>query len=233
MLAPLARWRQVDTPRASACAALHFRNATINKIKRRQRSQTQSTAGFGTRYRTRLPKDCRNQRPPSWAGSRANGEHRRVQTSHTSKGGCSGRMPRSRLDASSRTLYWTPIFGNATLAPHSLLACIGCGARFSLPGNVPSPYPPRSGYAARSTAAAPTRPASAASLPPLPTPTPVFKTTSPHRRPCRASGAAKSCSIKPVELTGTRALNPETIPHRRIETVPDRRPQAQIDAVNQ
>ena len=49
-----------------------------------------------------------------------------------SSGASSPRPPRpSRCHG---RLLWTTASGNATLAPHSLLACVGYGVRFSLPG---------------------------------------------------------------------------------------------------
>jgi hypothetical protein len=46
-----------------------------------------------------------------------------------------GKLPEAtKTEPMPRCLRWTTASGNATLAPHSLLACVGYGVRLSLPG---------------------------------------------------------------------------------------------------
>jgi hypothetical protein len=132
--------------------------------------------------------------------------------------GSSGRkLPEAASPSRSHALRWTTTSGNATLAPHSLLACVGYGARFSLPGKLPSPYPPTSGHGARSTADGRPRPTlhrrrhSRRRLRPRRRASNVpAQTTSPWRLPCRAVSKANSSPVDLQQPTGANTAQRKT-----------------------
>jgi len=137
-------------------------------------------------------------------------------------GSSEGKLPEAASPSRGHALRWTTKSGNATLAPHPLLACVGYGVRFSLPGKlavaVPAYIRARRSFYLRW---------------PRPTirprrwlcrfdPGPYVKrrsqTTSPWRLPCRAASKANSCPVQlrhPMEFNTAQCKTASSPPNKR------------------
>ena len=217
--------RSWSRPRGQAWVA-HTGGGATAVIVRRARDARRGCAGTVARPRAVRPGALRASRRGHSSADRGRSGCKAALargTARTRTGGrdarpggglLGGKLPEAASPSRSHALRWTTTSGNATLAPHPLLACVGYGVRLSLPGKWPSPYPPTSGHGARSTADGRPRPtpprrrhSRAASTPGVKRPP---QKTSPWRLPCRAASKANSCPVDLHQPTGCNTAQCKT-----------------------
>jgi hypothetical protein len=147
-------------------------------------------------------------------------------------GSSGANSPRPPRPSPGHALRWTTMSGNATLAPHSLLACVGYGVRFEAARQIAAAVPAyirarRSFYRTRLSPGMPARrsaspcPARARNARTPPLPSRLRLGGRPAGRPPRRVHARAIFNDKasPTSLK----VNAEPRPHRRIRADPDRR----------